>query len=317
MVSKEQMNTKKRDLVIIGSGPAGLSAAIYAKRAMLDVVVIEKEYVSGGQVINSGRIDNYLGYYGISGFDLSEKFRAHADALSVAFAEGEVTKIIIHGKKKEVYLGDDTIIRTNALIVATGAKHRLLDIPGEKEFLGAGVSYCATCDGMFFENREVAVVGGGDTALEEALYLAKICKKVSLIHRRDEFRGTKILQEQVLKTKNINFFPHTEVKSIKGKNIVEEIEVFQNQTNEIDRIKVNGVFIAAGMEPVNELVKDLVLTDNKGYVVAGEDCRTNIPGVYVAGDIRTKNLRQIITAVSDGALAIRSLEEDLERDNLC
>lgn len=305
------MDSGKKDLVIIGSGPAGLSAAVYAKRAMLDVVVIEKEFTSGGQIVNTERIDNYLGFFGANGYDLAQKFREHADSLQVPFIDGEVTKIVINEDCKEVYLEDDTVIQTEALIIATGARHRLLGVPGEKEFAGAGVSYCATCDGAFFKDKEVVVVGGGDTALEDALYLSKICKKVYLIHRRNELRGAKTLQNQVNKTVNIEFLPFTEVTAIKGtNNKVDEIEIFHNQILETRKMSIDGIFIAIGMTPVNELVKDIVEVDRNGYIVAGEDCRTTIPKCYAIGDIRTKNLRQVVTAVSDGANVIQSLEQD-------
>lgn len=308
------MNHTKKDLVIIGSGPAGLSAAVYAKRAMIDCIVIEKEFESGGQIVNTERIDNYLGFYGTNGFDLAEKFREHAEALEVPFLDGEVKRIVTKPDCKEVYLEDDTVIRTDAVIIATGARHRLLGIPGEKEFAGAGVSYCAICDGMFFKNREVAVVGGGDTALGDVLYLSKICKKVYLIHRRDEFRAAKSLQNQLRRTENIEFMPYSEVTAIRGTGNVNEIEVFQNQTQEARRMKIDGIFIAIGMDPVNEFVKDIVQIDNNGYIVAKEDCRTNIPKLYAAGDIRSKSLRQVVTAVSDGAVAIRSLEQDYDEN---
>lgn len=304
------MSSEIRDLVIIGSGPAGLSAAVYAKRAMLDVAVIEKEYISGGQIVTTERIDNYLGYFGANGYDLSQKFREHADSLQVPFVEGEVTEIVDNNDHKEVHLEDGSVIKTEALIIATGARHRLLGAPGEEEFTGAGVSYCATCDGAFFNNGTVAVVGGGDTALGDALYLSKICKKVYLIHRRNELRGAKTLQENVNNTENIEFLPCTQVTGIKGAGKVSEIEVVNSETSETSKIQLDGIFVAVGMEPVSELVKDIVETDKSGYIVAGEDCRTNVPKIYAIGDVRTKSLRQVVTAVSDGATAIYSFEQD-------
>ena len=194
-----------KDLVIIGSGPAGLSAAVYASRAMIDQVVIEKEMFSGGQIVTTDRIDNYLGLYGENGYDLSVKFRQHADELKVSFVEGQVTSIEDKGEIKEITLENGDVINTKAIIIATGAKHKVLGVKGEKELTGAGVSYCATCDGAFFRNKTVAVVGGGDVALEDALYLANICEKVYLIHRRNELRGAKILQDKVLKNEKIQF----------------------------------------------------------------------------------------------------------------
>ena len=220
-----------KDLVIIGSGPAGLSAAVYASRAMIDQVVIEKEMFSGGQIVTTDRIDNYLGLYGENGYDLSIKFRQHADELKVPFAEGQVTSIEDKGEIKEITLENGDVINTKAIIIATGAKHKVLGVKGEKELTGAGVSYCATCDGAFFRNKTVAVVGGGDVALEDALYLANICEKVYLIHRRNELRGAKILQDKVLKNEKIQFMPEYQVREIAGNNKVEKITLF-NKTNE-------------------------------------------------------------------------------------
>lgn len=299
-----------KDLVIIGSGPAGLSAAIYAKRAMLDVVVIEKEMFSGGQIVNTERIDNYLGMYGENGYDLAVKFREHAENLGVIFLEAEVADIVDHGDEQELRLDNGEVIETKAILIATGAKHRLLGVDGELEFAGAGVSYCATCDGAFFKNKTVAVVGGGDVALEDAIYLSKLCEKVYLIHRRDTLRGNKLLQKTLFETENISFLPNCEIKEICGDTRVERVVLVHNQTGEESELPVSGVFIAVGMAPQNSLVKNLVELDEAGYVVAGEDCRTSNRHIYAAGDIRTKSLRQVATAVADGAVAITSLEQD-------
>lgn len=298
-----------KDLVIIGSGPAGLSAAVYASRAMIDQLVIEKEMFSGGQIVTTDRIDNYLGLYGENGYDLSIKFRQHADELKVPFVEGQVTSIEDKGEIKEITLVNGDVINTKAIIIATGAKHKVLGVKGEKELTGAGVSYCATCDGAFFRNKTVAVVGGGDVALEDALYLSNICEKVYLIHRRNEVRGAKILQDKVLKNEKIQFMPEYQVREIAGNNKVEKITLF-NKANETMELEVSGIFIAVGMEPQCDFAKGVVATNENGYVIAGEDCRTNIDGIYAAGDIRTKSLRQVVTAVADGAVAINSLEQD-------
>ena len=240
-----------RDLVIVGSGPAGLSAAVYAKRAMMDVVVLEKEAFSGGQIVNTEQVDNYLGLPGISGFDMGMKFREHADTFGVEFDDREVTAIEDHGDHKKVSLEDGSSIETKAVLIATGAKHRKLGVPGEEEFTGAGVSYCATCDGAFFRNKEVAVVGGGNIALEDALYLSKMCSKVHLIHRRAEFRGEKILGAQVLETENIEFHPFAQVTEIGGtpgklelKVAVKTPTAADGQANRDFTLPVAGVFIA-------------------------------------------------------------------------
>lgn len=302
--------TDRKDLVIIGSGPAGLSAAVYAQRAMLDQVVIEKEPFSGGQIITTERIDNYLGLYGMGGYELAMKFREHADALSVPFLEGEVTAINDDGEVKQITLASRETIETKAVLFATGARHKTLSVKGEKELAGAGVSYCATCDGAFFRGKTTAVVGGGDVALEDALYLSNICEKVYLIHRRDGLRGAKMLQQKIKETENIEFLPFYEVQEICGDGKVEKVILKQNQTGETRNLELSGIFIAIGMDPQNEAAQGLVNLDATGYIVAGEDCRTSLAGIYAAGDIRTKQLRQVVTAVADGATAISSIEQD-------
>lgn len=299
---------KRKDLVILGSGPAGLSAAVYAQRAMLDQVVIEKEMFSGGQIVTTDRIDNYLGLYGENGYDISVKFREHADALNVPFIEDEVTELLDREDYMEVHLaGGDTLLANN-IILATGAKHRLLGVEGESRLSGAGVSYCATCDGAFFRNQNVAVVGGGDVALEDALYLAKTCKHVYLIHRRDTLRGTKVLQNKVFETENITFLPNYEVEEIIGEQSVEKIRLKSNRAADKKELEISGIFIAIGMEPQSNLVKGLVEMDDNGYVIAGEDCKTSHKLIYAAGDVRTKSLRQVITAAADGAAAVYAIE---------
>lgn len=304
------MSENMKDIVIIGSGPAGLSAAVYAKRATLDEVVVEKEMISGGQIIVTDRIDNYLGDYGVSGYDLSVKFREHADKLDVPFMEGNITSIEDKGDYKQVILENGNMVNAKAVVIATGATHKKLNVSGEDSLSGAGVSYCATCDGAFFKGKTVAVVGGGDVALGDALYLSNICDKVYLIHRRDGLRGAKVLQERVFAKDNIEFMPFYEVDEICGENSVEELILHDNRTNEKSKLSVSGIFIAVGMKPQSDLVKNLVKLDDAGYICAGEDCRTSVKGIYAAGDVRTKSLRQIVTAVADGAVAISSVEED-------
>lgn len=324
-----------RDLVIVGSGPAGLSAAVYAKRAMMDVVVLEKEAFSGGQIVNTEQVDNYLGLPGISGFDMGMKFREHADTFGVEFDDREVTAIEDHGDHKTVSLEDGSSIETKAVLIATGAKHRKLGVPGEEEFTGAGVSYCATCDGAFFKNKEVAVVGGGNIALEDALYLSKMCSKVHLIHRRDEFRGEKILGAQVLETENIEFHPFAQVTEISGtpgklelkvagktsKTVSGQVDAGENVNASSDEtsalgsldftLPVAGVFIAIGTSPITDFLGDVVELDDAGYVAAGETGRTSTQGIFAAGDVRTKAVRQVATAVGDGAAVIHYVEEYL------
>ncbi len=308
------MEDKRKDLIIIGSGPAGLSAAVYAQRAMLDQVVIEKGF-SGGQIVTTEQVDNYLGLFGENGYDLAMRFKDHADQLGVPFLEAEVTQIADAGDHKEVHLENGEVLMAKAVILATGANHKPLGVPGEADLTGAGVSYCATCDGAFFRNKIVAVVGGGDVALEDALYLSKLCEKVYLIHRRDELRGAKVLQQRVFDTENIEFLGSSQITRITGTNMVEQITVEDKKSGDTRDIALSGVFMAVGMEPQNALVQGLVALDDAGYIIAGEDCRTSVPGIYAVGDIRTKQLRQVVTAVADGAVAVSSLEQDFLKQN--
>lgn len=299
------------DVIIIGSGPAGLSAAVYAKRALLDVLVIEKEAYSGGQIIKTDQVDNYLGLNGIGGYEMAVKFKEHAEALEVKFQTGMV-KAVRNNGKKEAELSDGTVLTANAVIIATGAKHRKLGAEGEDEFTGSGVSYCATCDAVFYKGKDVVVAGGGDVALGDALHLAKGCRKVYLVHRRDTFRAANSLQERIKNTDNIEFLPFYEIKKIAGNGMVEEVTMVQNQTGEEKKLPVSGVFVAVGMEPDTAFAKDTVALDEKGYIVAAEDCRTSVEGIFVAGDVRTKQNRQIVTAVADGANAALAAEKYID-----
>lgn len=298
------------DVIILGSGPAGLSAAIYAQRARLNTLVIEEKPLSGGQILDTYEVDNYPGLQGIGGFELGMKFREHADTLGVTFHTAQVQKVQAAGNLKEVVTEKETF-QTKSVIVATGATHRKLEVQGEEELVGAGVSYCATCDGAFFKGKTVAVVGGGDVALEDALFLARGCEKVYLIHRRDEFRGAKVLQEQVQKTENITVLWNSEVKEIQGENKVEKILLHNNIEETDTTLEVQGIFIAVGIQPNNDAVKEVVTVDEQGYVKALEDTVTSEPGIFAAGDVRTKQLRQVITAAADGANAVTSVERYL------
>jgi len=290
------------DLIIIGSGPAGLSAAVYGKRAGLDLLVIEEKPMSGGQVLNTYEVDNYLGMPGMNGFDMGMEFRKHADKLGIAFKEASVTAIQDKGEVKLVRMGEE-VLETRSVILATGAEHAKLAVPGEEELSGMGVSYCATCDGAFFKKKTVAVVGGGDVALEDAIYLARTCEKVYLLHRRDTLRGTRILQEELMALPNVEILYNHIVTEICGDEMVESLAIRNVSIGEEKQLSVAGIFIAVGIHPNTELLKGMVEMDEAGYIVAGEDCATSIPGIYVAGDIRKKPIRQIITAVADGANA--------------
>jgi thioredoxin reductase (NADPH) len=300
------------DLVIIGSGPAGLSAAVYAKRACLDLVVIEREPMGGGQIIYTEQVDNYLGLPGKNGFELAQEFEKHARALEVPFRADRVEEVKKDGDGWQVLLRSGETLATRTVLLATGATHRKLGVPGEETLAGAGVSYCATCDGAFFRGRTVAVNGGGDVALEDALYLAKLCRQVYLIHRRQGLRAAQVLQEQMEQTGNITFLPDRVITEIGGENKVERVSVKNVLDGSETVLELDGVFIAVGMEPQTETVA-AVLPLEGGYVRAGEDGITGQPGLFVAGDVRTKRLRQIVTAVSDGANAVASIVDYLQR----
>lgn len=298
------------DVIIIGSGPAGLTAAIYARRARLETLVLEKEYISGGQVVNTYEVDNYPGMPGIGGLELGMKFREHAEKLETEFVNAEARDILIEEKAKKV-VTDDAVYETRAVVIATGAAHRRLGVPGEEELSGMGVSYCATCDGAFFKDRVVAVVGGGDVAVEDALFLSRVCSKIYLIHRRDELRASKILQEKLRTCGNVEFVWDSSVTEICGEDHVDCVKVKNKKTGEITLLQVDGIFIAVGTVPNTKDFCNNLEMDADGYLVAGEDGRTNIPGVYAAGDVRTKRLRQIVTACADGANVIREVQEYL------
>ena len=298
------------DLVIIGSGPAGLAAAIYAKRACLNLLLLEKEPMGGGQIIYTEQVDNYPGLPGINGFELAQKLEQHARELSVPSQSAEVVRVEKEGDNWKIILDSGAEILTQTVLLATGASHRKLGVPGEAELTGAGVSYCATCDGAFFRDKTAAVVGGGDVALEDALYLARGCKQVYLIHRRQELRAAKVLQEQVMAEGKITFIPDTVITEIKGNGKVEKAVLLNKKDGTASELPLDAVFIAVGMNPETDAVASVLTLDN-GYVRAGEDGVTEQPGLFVAGDVRTKRLRQIVTAVSDGANAVTSITDYL------
>ncbi|NLO08901.1 MAG: thioredoxin-disulfide reductase [Clostridiales bacterium] len=296
------------DVIIIGSGPAGLSAAIYAQRAELTNLVIEKTGISGGQIINTYEVDNYPGTPGISGFDLSTKFREHCDKLGTTFITGEVVEFKLENDIKVITLDDGTRYEARTVIIASGGRPRHLEVPGEDKFSGLGLSYCATCDGAFFKNKTVAVVGGGDVAVEDAIFLSRISDKVYVIHRRDEFRAIKSSVNKLLANDNVTVLWDSVVESINGRETVETLDIKNVKTGESTNLEVSGIFIAVGYIPNSQIYKNIVATDDHGYIIAGENTETNVPGIFAAGDIRTKDLRQIITAASDGANAITAVE---------
>lgn len=297
------------DTIIIGSGPGGLSAAVYAKRGELDFILIEKEYGGTGQIAESERVDNYLGLYGENGFDLGERFRSHAEALGTEFCEGEVSEISAENGGYKVTLADGTAFETKTIVYAAGASHRRLDIKGEAEFSGRGVSYCAVCDGAFCKGKTAAVIGGGDTALGDALYLSKAAEKVYLIHRRDTFRANRLLQKQVSEVSNIEIILNAVPLEITGEKRVEALRISRN--GQEVTLPVHSVFAAVGTIPNSGALKGIAELDANGYVIAGEDCVTSAKGIFAAGDVRTKALRQVITAAADGANSISSVQRYL------
>ncbi len=297
------------DVIIVGSGPAGMTAAIYSKRAELKTLLIEKNYMGGGQVLNTYEVDNFPGFPGINGFDLGMKFSEHVDKMGVERLETEVLGMDLSGAVKIIETEKGTF-ETKTVILTSGNSPRKLAVPGEEQFAGMGVSYCATCDGAFFKNKVTVVAGGGDVAVEDAIFLARGCTKVYLIHRRNELRAARILQKSLFETPNIEVIWDSVVTEIRGGNKVEEI-VIKNVKDQTERIiKTDGIFVAVGNEP-NASYIDMVETDRGGYVTAAEDCKTSVPGVFAAGDIRSKRLRQITTAVGDGANAVMSVQDYL------
>lgn len=288
------------DIIIIGCGPAGMTAALYASRANKKVLVFEgKSY--GGQILNASKVENYPGFDNISGFDLATNMYNQITTKGVEIKNEMVLKIT---KDKEVITSNGTY-QAKAIILATGVQHRKLNITNETEYIGRGVSYCATCDGNFFRNKDVAVVGGGNTALEDALYLSDIVNKVYLIHRRDEFRGEDIYLDELKNKSNVEIITNSEITHINGQEIIKSIDVHTTTgENDMSRIiPISGLFVAVGQEPKNEIFADIIELDEKGYIKTDDGIHTNVEGIYVAGDCRNKPLRQLTTAVSDGSIA--------------
>ena len=298
------------DLAILGAGPAGICAAIYATRGKLNTLWLEKKFVQGGQIVDTYEVDNYPGLPGITGLDLGETMVNHAEKLGIKPKREPVLSIEEENGLKVIRTKKNRYM-AKAVILACGAAHRQLGIPGEEELSGMGVSYCATCDGAFFQDGTVAVVGGGNVAVEDAILLSRTCKKVYLVHRRDELRADKVLQDKLFKCANVEMVWDSVPTVIEGTDKVEDIKVHNVKTDEGKTIAVDGVFIAVGILPNTEKFKDLVKLDEAGYIVAGEDGITSEPGIFAAGDIRTKNLRQVVTAVADGANAVASVQRYL------
>ncbi|MEJ5229194.1 MAG: thioredoxin-disulfide reductase [Pseudothermotoga sp.] len=290
------------DVVTVGGGPAALGAAVYAKRAGLSVLVVEKT-LEGGQLNLTTYIDNYLGFPSIEGQELARRMKEHAQLLGAEFLGSQVQKLILNAEQRIVKTEDGQSINAGVVMIATGAEPKKLQVPGEEKFTAKGISYCATCDGYFFKDKDVVVVGGGDTAINDALYLSKIARSVTVVHRRDKLRAVKILQDKAFANQKIKFEFNKIVESFQGDNKLQAVILKDTTTGELSTLKIDGVFIAIGLTPNSELVKGQVQTDENGYVITNEWMETSLRRVYAIGDVRKKSVRQIITAVSDGAIA--------------
>lgn len=299
------------DVAIIGAGPAGMTAAVYASRANLKTVMIERG-IPGGQMVNTEEIENYPGFQSILGPDLSAKMFDHAKAFGAEYQFGDVrsierqedgTFIILYGKKE---------LQAKSIIIATGTKYRKIGIPGENEYAGRGVSWCAVCDGAFFKQKELVVVGGGDSAVEEAMYLTKFADKVTVIHRRDRFRAQQIIQDRLFANKKIDVLWNHTVEAVQGDAKVSSLRIKDVHSGEEKEFKTDGMFVYVGMDPITEPFLNLGITDEKGYIITDENMKTAVPGIYAAGDVRDKFLRQVVTATGDGSIAAQEVYHYLE-----
>lgn len=294
------------DIIIIGAGPSGMSAALYALRANKKVLLLEKKCY-GGQIINASNIENYPALPNVSGYDFATNLYNQIKSLGVILKYEEVLEVT---DKKEVITRKDTYKGKN-IIIATGLKKRKLNLENEDKLLGSGISYCATCDGNFYKNKNVAVVGGGNTALEDALYLSNIASKVYLIHRRDNFRGEKKLISEVKEKNNIELILSSNITKIIGEDNLNSIEITDNRNN-ISKLEIDGLFIAIGNIPDNNRFKNIIDLDENGYIIANANLKTKTDNIYVAGDTRVKTLRQLVTATSDGAIAVTEITKEME-----
>lgn len=308
------MTDKIYDMIIIGAGPGGMTAAIYAKRAGLDVVMIEKT-LPGGAVATTYEVANYPGFTSISGMDLATKMFEHVQSLDVEMVFDEVKDTQLTETIKTVTCFN-TVLKGKTVVIALGATTRKLNLENERQFVGRGISYCATCDGALFKDKTVAVVGGGNTALEDTMYLANLAKKVYLIHRRDQFRGEEILSKQVVEKENIELVLNSVPVQINGDTVIKSIDVQNKITNETRNLELDGLFVAIGRGPDTEFIDKAIQLNDAGYIVSDECMRTNVAGVYVAGDIRNTPLRQIVTACSDGAIAATKAFEYIKTNKI-
>jgi len=314
------MQEVKTDLLIIGAGPGGLSAALNARRAGLDFEIVEKK-MAGGQIINTESVENYPGFKDdISGYELAQNLLEHCRRFDIEvreyFAVNSIESVNTRKKDKSYHFecpGDEKLIWTNSVIMATGASPGRLNVEGESGLIGKGISFCATCDGALYRDRDVAVVGGGDKAIEEAIFLTKFAKKVYMIHRRDELRAVEILKDKVFKNKKIEFLWSSVIEKFTGRDRLEEVLVRNKKENKTYKLKVDGVFEYIGWKPNSELVKDLVELDEKNFIITNFKMETSLPGIFAVGDVRNTPLRQVITAVADGAIAAMYVDRFLSK----
>lgn len=301
---------KIHDMIIIGGGPAGYTAALYACRAGLDVLLLER-MSPGGQMTLTGTIDNYPGFSdGVDGFSLAMKMQEGAEKFGAKTEYADVLSAKLDGDVKILETTSGKYL-AKTVVISTGANPRELGIDGEEEYTGKGVHYCAHCDGRFYKDKTVVVAGGGNTAVDDALYLSNIAEKVYLVHRRDQLRAEKIYVDALMKAQNVEFCWNSTVSAIEADDRVNAVKIADTKTSEIREIKCDAIFVSIGRKPATEFLKGIVGLDDGGYIIAGEDTKTNVPGVFAAGDVRTKALRQIVTAVADGAAAVQSANEYL------
>lgn len=299
------------DVIIIGAGPAGMTAAVYTSRANLSTLMVERG-VPGGQMANTEDVENYPGFESILGPELSNKMFEHAKKFGAEYAYGDIKEVVDEGDYKIVKAGSKEF-KARAVIITAGAEYKKLGVPGEKELGGRGVSYCAVCDGAFFKNKELVVVGGGDSAVEEGVYLTRFASKVTIVHRRDKLRAQSILQARAFDNEKVGFLWNKTVKEIQEQDgKVGKVTLVDTVTGEEEEFRTDGVFIYIGMLPLSEPFKNLGITNEEGYIVTNERMETKVEGIFAAGDIREKTLRQIVTATGDGSIAAQSVQHYIE-----
>lgn len=313
---EKEVQDKIYDVIVIGSGPGGMTAALYASRANLSTLLIERG-VPGGQLINTAEVENYAGFKSIKGPELANNMYEGATQFGAEYTFGDVREVI-DGKEYKQVVTSNKIFKTRAIVIATGAEHKKLGIPGEGQLNGRGVSYCAVCDGAFFRERPLVVIGGGDSAVEEGTYLTQFASEVTIIHRRDELRAQKILQDRAFSNDKVNFIWNTVVEEIQGENNVQSLRLRNVETDEVSEFSADGVFIYIGLIPNTSAFEGLGITDEEGWIVTDNKMETSVPGIFAVGDVRDTVLRQVATAVGDGSIAgdaafkyIEKLKEEL------